>query len=201
MSEKLKNKVAVVTGGSSGIGLTTAQLFAEQGAKVAITGRNLKNLNSAVATIGHGALPVQGDVANLQDLEKLYSTVQEKLGKIDVLVVNAAVYIIGPLAGFTEEMFDKTSDINFKGTFFTVQKALPYLNDGASIVLTSSTVAEKGVPNHAAYAASKAAIRSLARSFSAELLDRKIRVNVLTPGPIDTPVFETVTSTKEEAMP
>ncbi|HTI08272.1 MAG TPA: SDR family oxidoreductase [Puia sp.] len=199
MSEKLKNKVAVITGGSSGIGLTTAQLFAEQGAKVAITGRNLKNLNNAVTTIGHGVLPVQGDVANLQDLEKLYSTVQEKLGKIDVLVVNAAVYIIGPLAGFTEEMFDKTSDINFKGTFFTVQKALPYLNDGASIVLTSSTVAEKGVPNHAAYAASKAAIRSLARSFSAELLDRKIRVNVLTPGPIDTPVFETVTSTREEA--
>ncbi|WP_426670667.1 SDR family oxidoreductase [Mucilaginibacter sp. McL0603] len=199
MSGKLKNKIAVVTGGSSGIGLATAKLFADEGAKVAITGRKLENLNSAVAEIGNGSIGVQGDVANLANLDQLYKTVETKLGKIDVLIVNAAIYALAPLADFSEEMFDQLSDINFKGTFFTVQKALPYLNDGASIVLTSSVVAEKGVPNHSVYAASKAAIRSLARSFSAELLDRKIRVNVLTPGPIDTPVFETVTSTKEEA--
>ena len=199
MSLKLKNKVAVVTGGSSGIGLATAKLFAAEGAKVAITGRNSANLNSAVAQIGQDAIGFQGDVANLNDLDQLYKTVTDKLGKIDVLIVNAATYVLAPLASFTEEQFDQVSDINFKGTFFSVQKALPYLNDGASIVLTSSVVAEKGVPNHSAYAASKAAVRSLARSFSAELLDRKIRVNVLTPGPIDTPIFSTVTNTQEEA--
>jgi NAD(P)-dependent dehydrogenase (short-subunit alcohol dehydrogenase family) len=199
MSGKLKNKVAVVTGGSSGIGLATAKLFAAEGAKVAITGRKLENLNSAVNEIGNGSIGIKGDVANLANLEELYQTVDTRLGKIDVLIVNAAIYGLAPLADFSEELFDQLSDINFKGTFFTVQKALPYLNDGASIVLTSSIAAEKGIPNHSVYAASKAAIRSLARSFSAELLGRKIRVNVLTPGPIDTPVFETVTSSKEEA--
>ena len=199
MSGKLTNKVAVITGGSSGIGLATAKLFAEQGAKVAITGRNLNNLDKAVSEIGHGAIGVQGDIANLQDIDKLYKSVEQKLGKIDVLVANAAIYVLAPLASFTEEMFDKVSDINIKGTFFTVAKALPHLNDGASVILVSSTVNEKGVPNHAAYSASKAAVRSFARSFSAELLDRRIRVNALTPGPVDTPVFETVTATREEA--
>lgn len=199
MSGKLNNKVAIITGGSSGIGLATAKLFAEQGARVAITGRNQANLDKAVKEIGNDAIGVQGDVANIADLDKLYKTVSEKFGKIDVLIANAAVYVLGPLADFTEDMFDKVSDANFKGTFFTVQRALPFLNDGASIVLTSSTVNEKGVPNHAAYSASKAAVRSLARSFSAELLDRKIRVNTLTPGPIDTPIFDTITNSKEEA--
>ncbi|MDJ1493596.1 SDR family oxidoreductase [Cytophagaceae bacterium DM2B3-1] len=199
MSGKLENKVAVITGGSSGIGLATAKLFAQQGAKVAITARNRENLANAVNEIGYDALGVQGDVTTLADLDHLYTKVFQKWGKIDILVVNAAIYVLGPLSDFTEEMFDKVNDINFKGTFFTVQKALKYLNNGASVILTSSTIAEKGVPNHAAYAASKAAVRSLARSFSAELLDRKIRVNVLTPGPIDTPVFESVASSKEEA--
>ena len=199
MTQKLKNKVAVVTGGSSGIGLATAKLFAQQGAQVVITGRNTTNLDNAIAEIGANSLAIPGDVANLADLDSIYQTVSDKLGKIDVLIVNAAVYVLAPLANFTEEQFDKLSDINFKGTFFSVQKALPYLNDGASIVLTSSVVAEKGVPNHSVYAATKAAVRSLARSFSAELLDRRIRVNVLTPGPVDTPVFETITSTKAEA--
>jgi NAD(P)-dependent dehydrogenase (short-subunit alcohol dehydrogenase family) len=161
MSGKLNNRVAVITGGSAGIGLATAKLFAEQGAKVVITGRNQDSLNKAVAAIGGGAIGVQGDVGSLQDIGKLYKTVEQKLGKVDVLVANAAVYVLGPLAGFTEEMFDKVSDVNFKGAFFTVQKALPYLNDGASIILVSSTVNEKGIPNHAAYAASKAAVRSL----------------------------------------
>lgn len=199
MSGKLNSKVAVVTGGSAGIGLATAKLFAAQGAKVVITGRNHENLTRAVSNIGHGAIGVQGDVGSLKDIDTLYKSVKEKLGKIDVLVANAAVYVLGPLPVFTEEMFDKVSDINFKGAFFTVQKALPVLNDGASIILLSSTVNEKGIPNHAAYAASKAAVRSLARSFSAELLERKIRVNVLTPGPVDTDIFDTITSTREEA--
>jgi NAD(P)-dependent dehydrogenase (short-subunit alcohol dehydrogenase family) len=199
MSLKLENKVAVITGGSSGIGLATAKLFAAQGAKVAITGRNKENLDKAVAEIGNRAIGIQCDSASLADLDRLYFTVEEKLGRIDVLIANAAVYILSPLADFTEEMFDKQSNVNFKGTFFTVQKALPYLNDGAAIVLISSVVNEKGIPNHASYAATKAAIRSMGRSFSAELLPRGIRVNVITPGPVDTNVFATVTSTQEEA--
>ncbi len=197
--KKLDNKVAVITGGSSGIGLATAKLFAAQGAKVAITGRNQQNLDNAIARIGEGAIALQNDTADIQELDTLYKTVTEKFGKIDVLVINAGVYVLSPLAAFTEDQYDKVMDINLKGTFFAVQKALNYLNDGASIILTSSVVAEKGVPNHSAYSASKAAVRSLARSFSAELLDRRIRVNVLTPGPIDTPVFETITTNKEEA--
>ena len=199
MSLKLENKVAVITGGSAGIGLATAKLLAAQGAKVAITGRNKENLDKAVAEIGNRAIGIQCDSASLADLDRLYFTVEEKLGRIDVLIANAAVYILSPLADFTEEMFDKQSNVNFKGTFFTVQKALPYLNDGAAIVLISSVVNEKGIPNHASYAATKAAIRSMGRSFSAELLPRGIRVNVITPGPVDTNVFATVTSTQEEA--
>lgn len=192
MSGKLENKVAVITGGGSGIGLATARLFAEQGARVIITGRRQAVLDQAVASIGHGAIGLAGDVSSLADLEQLFRTAHERLGRIDVLVANAAIYALAPLAAMSEETFDALTSINYKGTFFTVQKALPYLNDGASVILTSSTVATKGVPNHAAYAASKAAVRSLARSFSAELLDRRIRVNVLTPGPIDTPVFAQV---------
>jgi NAD(P)-dependent dehydrogenase (short-subunit alcohol dehydrogenase family) len=198
MNLKLANKVAVITGGSAGIGLATAKLFVAQGAKVAITGRNLENLNKAVEEIGNGAIGIQSDSASLTDLERLYTTVQDKLGKVDVLVANAAIYVLAPLADFTEDMFDRQNNVNFKGTFFTVQKSLPYLNDGASVILLSSVVNEKGVPNHASYAATKAAIRSLGRSFATELLPRGIRVNVLTPGPIDTDVFKQVVSTKEE---
>jgi NAD(P)-dependent dehydrogenase (short-subunit alcohol dehydrogenase family) len=197
--QQLKSKVAVVTGGSSGIGLGIAKRFAAEGAKVAITGRNKVTLDKAVAEIGHDALGIQGDVSRLYDLDRIFKTVDANLGKIDILIANAGSYIVGPLTHFTEDMFDRLSDINFKGTFFTVQKALPVLKDGASVVLVSSTVNGKGVPNHAAYSATKAAIRSLARSFSAELLDRKIRVNTLTPGPVDTPIFNTVAGTPEEA--
>jgi NAD(P)-dependent dehydrogenase (short-subunit alcohol dehydrogenase family) len=197
--EQLKHKVAVVTGGSSGIGLGIAKRFAAEGAKVVITGRSKANLDKAVAEIGHGTLGIQGDVSQLQDLDRIFETVHEKLGRIDILIANAGAYVVGSLAEFTEDMFDRLSDINFKGTFFTVQKALPVLKDGASVVLVSSTVNGKGVPNHAAYSATKAAIRSLARSFSAELLDRTIRVNALTPGPVDTPIFNTVTGNPEEA--
>jgi NAD(P)-dependent dehydrogenase (short-subunit alcohol dehydrogenase family) len=197
--ERLKNKVAVITGGGSGIGLATAKRFVEEGAKVVITGRNQKKLDQAISDLGSSAMAIQGDVSNLNDLIRIYQTVEGKLGKVDTLVVNAGVYVIAPLADFTEEMFDKVSDINFKGAFFSVQKALPFLKDGASVILISSTVNGKGIPNHAAYSATKAAVRSLARSFSAELLGRKIRVNALTPGPINTPVFETITSNAKEA--
>lgn len=200
MSTRLKDKVSVVTGGSSGIGLGIAKRFAEEGAKVVITGRNQATIDQALLEIGPNGLGIQGDVSNMEDLTRIYQTVAQKFGKIDTLIVNAGVYVIGPLSSFTEEQFDKVSDINFKGAFFSVQKALPGLKDGASIVLISSTVNEKGVPNHAAYSATKAAVRSLARSFSAELLDRRIRVNTLSPGPIDTPVFSTVTSSVDEAQ-
>jgi len=187
--KKLENKVAVITGGNSGIGLSTAILFAEQGAKVAITGRNKSSLEEAVKIIGHNSIGISSDVSDLKNISKAYAEVESKLGKIDVLIVNAGISHQVPLADFTEEQFDQTSDINFKGVFFSVQLALPYLNDGASIVLTSSAVNEKGFANAAAYSATKAAVRSLARSFSTELLGRNIRVNVLSPGGIDTPFF------------
>ncbi len=196
---KLTGKIAVITGGGSGIGLATAKRFVAEGARVAITGRNQKQLDAAIQELGSSAIAIQGDVSNISDLSRIYRTVESKLGKVDTLVVNAGVYVLGPLADFTEEMFDKVSDINFKGAFFSVQKALPVLKDGASIILVSSTVNGKGIPNHSAYSATKAAVRSLARSFSADLLNRKIRVNTLTPGPIDTPVFGTVTNNADEA--
>jgi NAD(P)-dependent dehydrogenase (short-subunit alcohol dehydrogenase family) len=199
MSGRLTNKTAIVTGGSNGIGLSIAKRFVSEGAKVAITGRSQTNIDHALKEIGPNGFGIQGDVSSLNDLRRIYQTAQKHLGLVDILIVNAGVYVLGPLADFTEEQFDKVSDINFKGVFFSVQQALPVLKDGASIVLVSSTVNGKGVPNHAAYAATKAAVRSLARSFSAELLDRKIRVNTLTPGPVDTNVFNSVASSAEEA--
>ena len=196
--KKLENKVAVVTGGNSGIGLATAKLFAESGAKVTITGRNQATVDSAVTEIGNGSLGVVSDVSDLKNIDDLYAKVDATFGKIDVLVVNAGVFVASPLADYTEEMFDQTSDINFKGAFFSVQRALPYLNNGASIILTATTLTEIGLGIAAAYSASKAAVRSLARSFSDELLDRQIRVNVLSPSPIDTPIFGRGGRSKEE---
>jgi len=186
---KLENKVAVVTGGNSGIGLATAKLFAKHGAKVTITGRNQTTIDSAVAEIGHDAKGLVSDTADLNSIDTSYKKVSDNFGKIDVLVVNAGVYIAAPLADYTEEIFDQISDINFKGAFFSVQKALPYLNDGASVVITSSTLGDFGMATASAYSATKAAVTSLAKSFSADLADRGIRVNVLSPGPIDTPIF------------
>jgi len=187
--KKLENKVAVVTGGNSGIGLAAAKLFAQHGAKVAITGRNETTVIEAVSSIGHGSIGLVSDVADVKNIGVAYKKVADAFGKIDVLVVNAGVAIFVPLADFTEEMFDTTSDINFKGAFFSVQRALPYLKDGASVIITSSGVSNKGMATASAYAATKAAVTSLARGLSAELLDRKIRVNVLSPGPIETPIF------------
>ncbi|MCF0054533.1 SDR family oxidoreductase [Dyadobacter sp. CY356] len=188
--KKLEDKIAVITGGNSGIGLAVAKLFAQEGAKVVITGRNPVSIRSAVIEIGHGSAGLVSDAGNVDCLTQTFEDITKKFdGKIDVLVVNAGVYITAPLASYTEEMFDQTSDVNFKGAFFSVQRALPYLKDGASIILTGSTVAETAKINGAAFAATKAALRSLARSFSAELLPRNIRVNVVSPGPTDTSVF------------
>jgi len=197
--KKLANKIALITGGSSGIGLGIAKSFIEEGAKVIITGRNQSALDSAVKELGSEAIGLQGDVSNLSDLSRIYQQVAQQYNKLDVLVANAGIYVLNSLADFTEEQFDKVSDVNFKGAFFTVQKAIPVLREGASVIMISSTVNGKGVPNHAAYSATKAAVRSLARSFSADLLPSKIRVNTLSPGPIDTPVFSTVASSADEA--
>jgi len=196
--KKLENKVAVITGGNSGIGLTTAILFAEHGAKVAVTGRNSETLKDAAHLIGHNALGIVSDVNDLEAIGKAYEQVEQSLGKIDVLVINAGIGEAAPLATFSEKQFDDTINVNFKGVFFSVQRALPYLNDGASIVLTSSATNEKGFAGYAAYAATKAAVRSLARSFSTELMDRSIRVNVLSPGAIDTPFFGRSGATEEQ---
>jgi NAD(P)-dependent dehydrogenase (short-subunit alcohol dehydrogenase family) len=186
---KLNNKIAAITGGNSGIGLATAQAFIQEGATVVIVGRNQQALDEAVETLGERAIAIQADVANLSDLDRLYASIQERIGKIDIIVVNAGVAPARPLAQVDEAHFDQIMNINVKGAYFTVQKALPVLNDGAAIVLVASAATISGLPGLSVYNASKAALRSLARTFSAELVDRGIRVNTLSPGPIETPIF------------
>ena len=188
--EKLDGKVAVITGGNSGIGQAIAKEFTQEGAHVAIFGRNQTTLDQTKALIGNGTLAVQGDVTNLGDLDNLYKTTTAQKGKIDVLVVNAGIAKVSPLSDTTEAFFDQLTNVNFKGAFFTVQKALPYLNDGASIILISSVVNIKGFPGFSVYSATKAAVRSLSRSWASELSQRGIRVNTLSPGPIETPIFD-----------
>ena len=183
---KLQGKVAVITGGTQGIGLATAKLFVSEGAHVFITGRRQKELDDAVAAIGSNTTGVRGDVANLTDLDRLYEIVKAR-GRIDVLFANVGLGGFAPLGSITEEYFDTTFDTNVKGLLFTVQKALPLLNDGASIILTGSAAAAKGTPSFGVYAASKAAVRSFVRTWTTELKDRQIRSNVLSPGPVITP--------------
>src|SRR5262245_40632191 len=187
---KLTGKVAVITGGNSGIGLATAKEFAEQGAQVVIAGRDQKTLVEAAREIGRDVLAVRADVAKLDDIDQLFAQVRAKYGRVDVLFVNAGVGKFVPLEAVTEQLYDSIIDVNLKGAFFTIQKALPLLADGASIVLNTSISAHIGRPiGTSVYSASKAALLSLARTLSAELVDRNIRVNAVSPGPVTTPIF------------
>lgn len=187
---KLKNKVAVITGGNSGIGLATAKQFVAEGAQVFITGRRQNELDAAVKEIGGNVIGVQGDVSKLEDLDRLFATVQEKAGRIDVLFANAGGGEFARIGEITEAHFDKTFNINVKGVLFTVQKALPLLPDGASVILNASIVSIKGMENFGVYSATKAAVRSFARTWTNELKERQIRVNVISPGPIETPALD-----------
>ena len=186
---KLQGKVAVVTGGTTGIGFATAKRFVDEGAFVFITGRRQKELDEAVKAIGSNVVGVRGDVSKLQELDRLYENVKAK-GKIDVLVANAGTGEFAPLASLTEEHFDKLFDLNVKGTLFTVQKALTLMNDGGSIILIGSVASVKGTPAFGTYGATKAAVRNLVRTWTMELKDRRIRSNVLSPGPIKTPLVD-----------
>ena len=194
----LKGKVAVVTGGNSGIGLAAAKRLQEEGARVAISGRSARTLEEAVKSIGNGIVAVQADVAKLEDIDRLYQTVTQKLGRIDVLFVNAGIGKFAPLSETSESLYDEIFDIDTKGAYFTIQKALPFLNDGASIILNASVAGNKGMPGTTVYSAAKAALRSLARTMASELVGREIRVNVVSPGPILTPIFERVSLPEEE---
>jgi NAD(P)-dependent dehydrogenase (short-subunit alcohol dehydrogenase family) len=187
---KLDGKVAVITAATSGMALATAKLFVEEGAYVFITGRSQDKLDAAVKAIGRNVTGVQGDAANLADLDRLYETVKREKGRIDVLFASAGQGEFAKIGEVTEEHFDKTFNLNVRGTLFTVQKALPLFTDGGSIFLNGSIAAIKGFPAFGVYAASKAAVRSFARTWLNDLKDRKIRVNIISPGPIDTAILD-----------
>ena len=187
MTGRLNNKVAVVTGGTTGIGLAVAQRFAAEGASVFITGRRQAELDAAVSSVGHGAVGVRADMSVLADIDKLYDAVQQKHGQIDIVMANAGGGDFAPLGSITEEHYEKTFGTNVKGTIFTVQKALPLLKDGGSVILTGSSTSIKGTAAFSIYSATKAAVRNLARSWMLDLKERGIRVNVISPGPIETP--------------
>jgi NAD(P)-dependent dehydrogenase (short-subunit alcohol dehydrogenase family) len=197
--KKLEGKVSVITGGNSGIGLATAQRFVSDGAYVFITGRRQSELDAAVKQIGkNNVSSVQGDVSNLADLDRLYAEVKERKGSIDILFANAGVGELVPLGAITEAHFDKTFGINVKGLLFTVQKALPLFHDGGSIILNASIAASKGFEASSVYSATKAAIRSFARTWTVELKHRKIRVNAVSPGMIDTPGLNGLAQSQEQ---
>jgi NAD(P)-dependent dehydrogenase (short-subunit alcohol dehydrogenase family) len=186
---KLTGKVAVVTGGSSGIGLATAKEFGREGARVVITGRDARTLAEAAREIGGDVLALRSDSSSLADIDELFAAVKERYGRVDVLFVNAGVGKFAPLEETDEELFDQIMDTNFKGAYFTVKRALPLLSEGASVVLNASVVAHVGFPNSSVYSASKAALLSLVRTLSADLVRRGIRVNAVSPGPVETPIF------------
>jgi NAD(P)-dependent dehydrogenase (short-subunit alcohol dehydrogenase family) len=196
---KLTGKVAVVTGGSSGIGLATAKRFVEEGAYVFITGRRQSELDKAKALIGKNITTVQGDATVTADLDRLYETVRREKGRLDILVANSG--LVEPVAfeDVTEEHFDRTFDLNARATLFTAQKALPLMTNGGSIVLISSIAGNMGLPGYTTYSATKAASRSYARTWTKEFKDRGIRVNIVSPGPIDTPIIDSQADTKEAA--
>src|SRR6201995_2800205 len=198
--QRLAGKIAVITGGSSGIGLATAKRFVEDGAHVVITGRREKELKEAAGFIERNVTTVVGDVSRLEDLDRLYAVVKEKHGHLDILFANAGAGTIAPLAVATEAHLDQTVDVNVKGLVFTVQQALSLFNDGGSIILASSVSNVLGLPGFSTYAASKAAVRNFARAWTLELKDRRIRVNAMSPGPTETPALATTTGlTAEQA--
>ena len=199
MSGKLEGKVAVVTGGNSGIGLATAKRFVDEGAFVFVTGRRQAELDAAVKEIGRNVVGVQGDVSNLADLDRLYETVRREKGWLDIVFANAGLAEFAPLGEISEEHFDKTFDINVKGLLFTVQKALPLLDKGGSVILNASIVASVGMPSFSVYSATKAAVRSFARTWTTDLKGRNIRVNAISPGPIATPGIDLLTGSPAAA--
>ena len=198
MPQKLLNKIAVVTGGSSGIGLATAKRYVEEGAQVVITGRNQEALDQAVKEIGNNASAIQGDTANLEDIDRLFHIVKEQHGRVDILFVNAGVADFMTVQDVSEASFDYQMNVNVKGMFFTVQKALPLIPNGGSIILNSSITHMKGFGNMSVYAASKAAVRSFARTWASDLKERKIRVNTLSPGLTETPLYGKIGLSEEE---
>ncbi len=187
---KFEGKVVLITGGSSGIGFATAQEFLREGAQLVITGRDEKTLVASKKELGPRVLAIKADASKLTDTQKLMRQVGDRFGRIDVLVLNAGIPKFSPVEAITEEMFDETFGVNVKGVFFTRQKALPLLIQGATVILISSAIAHSGLPNSSIYAASKAAVISLARPFSGELIERGIRVNVVSPGLVDTPIYQ-----------
>jgi NAD(P)-dependent dehydrogenase (short-subunit alcohol dehydrogenase family) len=199
MDKKLGNKVAVVTGGSAGIGLGAAKRFAAEGAQVFITGRRQSELDKAVAAIGSNVTAIRGDASKLSDIDQIYKTVKEQAGRIDILFVNAGFYEIGKLGEITEEHFDKTFNTNVRGLLFAVQKALPLLSRGSSVILVGSIASIKGFEAFSVYGATKAAVRSFARSWIIDLKGRGIRVNVLSPGHIDTPGLSALMTDEQKA--
>ena len=184
---KLEGKIALITGGNSGIGLATAKQFVNEGAHVFITGRREQELTRAVKELGRNVSGIQGDVSNLSDLDRLFAQIKREKGRLDVVFANAGFARYAPLGSITEELYDSTFDINVKGVVFTVQKALPLLPDGGSIILNASIVASKGFASNSVYSATKAAVRSFARTWTTDLKERRIRVNAISPGSIDTP--------------
>ncbi len=195
----LEGKVAVITGGNSGIGFATAKRFVAEGAYVFITGRRQSELNAAVRGIGKNVTDVQGDVSNLADLDRLYSIVKQQKGRIDILFANAGLGEFATLREISEAHFDKTFGVNVKGLLFSVQKAVPLFNDGGSIILNSSIASSKGVEGFSVYSASKAAVRSFARTWTVDLRDRKIRVNAISPGQIDSPALSDLMKNEEHS--
>ena len=194
---KLEGKIALVTGGNGGIGLATAKQFVNEGAYVFITGRREQELAAAVKEIGRNVTGVQGDVSNLGDLDRLFAQIKREKGKLDIVFANAGVARYAPLGSITEEFYDSIFDINVKGVLFTVQKALPLMPDGASIILNASIAGSKGLATYSVYSATKAAVRSFARTWTTDLKDRRIRVNAVSPGSIDTPAARDLLASSE----